>query len=668
MEAPPIVPQGDAAGEDYTRRPLEEMQPQEWVQLNNRWFDRGTAARAHVERATLLNLSFLLGQQYVGLPEGVLNNSIVQKAPSKGRVRTTENLILPAMRAEIARLLRSRPAGTTLPMGDDPEDIEAAAASDDLLQAVRRDCNREEITEEAVSWALNSGTGHIGVSWDPQAVDIHGVQGDFTFRALSPFEIAVPRLRESNIEKQPYVMVTKLYELDEIEDTWGVRPSPDADGTALALDDRVSSIVRGHHNQDPSRLFGGTRADQYDVKCAVVKETWIKPSRMAPDGAVLITAGGSVLDLVPWPKWTKGRYPFSKIEYVHVSGSYWGRSLIEDLIPIQRRHNRANSIVVETMNLYAMLGIAAPKNSRVKGILGGRGMLVETPLGSTQPALNIQPPPVGDLPFREIDNTRQAFRDISSQHEVSKGHTPPNVRSGSAINLLKEIDDSSSTMALRSIERSEEKISRHVLEIVKQHWDEPRMVIVLGKDQDIERRSFLSGQDIGGQYVVQTGSAWPYSKAEKIESVRQLWMDQLIGPEEALEHMDLGVTSSTILRRRNEDKRHARRENQKFEELTAVGSDGQADIPSMIERARALAPEMWHNHQAHIEEHNRLRKSPRYETWPLIKRMLFEAHIEGHMFALQQQMIAQARVAQTAAMPPALPGEEGADHQGEAEV
>lgn len=645
---PQRVPQGGRAepepAEGSYRATIPEMaerDPQQLVQLNDRWFDRSTAARAYVERQSLLNLAFFLGQQYVGMPEGVGSNRIVSKPQPKGRVRTTENMIMPTVRSEIARLMRTRPTGTTLPLGDDPEDIEAAAAGDDLLQHVRREHDREAITEEAVMWSVVAGTGHKGWTWDPEAVDRYGNQGDFEFRALSPFDFAVPRLRESDLDRQPYVMVTRLYELDEIEDRWDVRVAADGDATASALDDRITGILRGLHSADSSQFFGSTGAEKHDVKTAVVKETWIKPSRMAPEGAVLITAGGQLLDLTPWPQWTQRVYPFAKYPYVSVPGAYWGRGLVSDLIPIQRRHNRALSIGIELMNLYAMLGIAAPKNSKVRGEMGGRAYLVETPLGAHQGALNIQPPQVGELPTRELDNTRQAFRDIASQHEVTKGHTPPNVRSGTAINLLKEIDDSSSTIALRAIERAEEKSARHILAIVRAHWDEPRMVMVLGKDGDIERRSFISGNEVGGEFVVQSGSAWPYSKAEKINSVLELWRDGLLDPQEAIEHLDLGVTTATILKGRNEDKRHARRENQKFEDLTALLPDGSVDVSMMVNQARQLAPEMWHNHMVHVEEHNRVRKSARYETWPILKQMVLEAHIEGHMLALQQQLAAQ---------------------------
>jgi hypothetical protein len=256
----------------------------------------------------------------------------------------------------------------------------------------------------------------------------------------------------------------------------------------------------------------------------------------------------------PWPSWCHGDYPFAKLDYIPVPGAYWSKALITALVPIQRRHNRAASIIVETMNILARLTLAAPRNTQVRSVLGGKGVLFETPLGSTQAVTNVQPPQIGDLPFRELDNTRIASRDIAHQHEVTKGFTPPNVRSGTAIQSLKEYDDAASTIPIRSIERASQKIGRLVLNIVREHWDEPRLVLVLGEEGDIERHSFIGGEDIGGQYVVIPGTAWPYSKAEKQQMIFDAVDRGMIMPEEAVRFLDV-ATMGGVLRERNVDER-----------------------------------------------------------------------------------------------------------------
>lgn len=630
------------------RSPLGDWSPEEMVARQNKWFQRVTDDRRHVERAALLNIAFLLDQQYVdfvGQGEGA---RLQQLPPKRGRVRTVEQIIEPAYRAELARLLRNRPQGVTVPAGTDEADAEAAQAADDVLAHVWNINEVEHVMEQGVGWAVTAGTSLLNTGWDPEAVDPEGVPGNFTFRSLSPFEFGVPNTREPELKNQQYLMVTKAYALDEIEDRWGVKVTPDHAGSYGSLDHRLASVISG-----------GTRSGQQDNDQAVVKETWIKPSRIAPAGAVLITAGDKVLDLTPWPQWCAGQYPFQKLVYTPVTGAFWGKALLTSLIPIQRRHNRAASIVVEVQNLLSQIAVAVPRGSQVRSLLGGRGMMIESPAGATQPVTNVTAPPVGEFPFRELENTRQAARDIASQHEITKGFTPPNVRSGTAISMLKEMDDSPASIPLRFIERASQGVGRNILAIVKQHWDEPRVVRVIGQEGEIERRSFLSGDDVGGQYQVLEGSAWPYTKAERQAMVLQLLNQPqpLITPDEALKRLDQGAIRG-IREEREIDYREARLENQKFEAAQVVirpdGTIGlQGEIP---------APEDFQNHMAHLATHLRLMKSPQWRKWSPLKKMALEAHVVGHKAALYGQMAMQPGMVEPAVPPPPLetPDAEGA--------
>lgn len=632
--------QAAGAGQEGSGRPtLAEWSPEEMVKRQNKWFTRVTDDRRHIERWALLATAFLLDQQYVDFV-GEGNSAQLRQMPGKrGRVRTIEQIIEPAYRTEMSRLLRNRPQGTTVPDGIDEDDIESAQAADDILSHIWRTREVDEVFEQAVSWQITGGTALLGTSWDPNETDADGHEGDFVFRALSPFEFGVPNLREPLLKKQPYVMVTKAYDLDEIEDIWGKRVTTDTAGSYGSLDHRLASVISG-----------GTRSGSEDTDQAVVKETWVRPGALAPKGAVLVTAGDTVLDLQTWPEWCEGQYPFEKLVYTHVPGAFWGKSMLQALIPIQRRHNRAASIVVEVQNLLAQMAVAVPRNSQVKSLLGGRGLMIESPPGATQPVTNLTAPPVGDFPFRELENTASAARNIASQHEVTKGFTPPNVRSGTAISMLKEMDDSPAAMPLRYIERASQGIGRKVLSLVKAKWEEERLIRVIGKDGEIERRSFLNGDSVGGQYLVLEGSAWPYTKAERQAEILQLQERGLIGPDEALRRLDMGALRG-IREDREIDVREARLENQKFEELqvtvlpdNTVGLDGQPPEPADFQ-----------NHLAHIDTHLRLMKSPQWGRWNPLKKMALEAHVVGHKAALYAQMAMQQQQAAAAGMEPAAP-------------
>jgi len=633
---------GQSKGNVYVE-PLEGRTVAELVQMVDTWFKRSVENRRHVENQTLLNLAFHMGQQYVRIdPTASGANRVVPVEKKRGQVRTVDNLIDPAVRSEKARLLRTRPLGTVVPQGDDAEDHEAAQAATMAVEHAMREGGWEEALEEAADWAMIGGVGHIGVSWEEYLSDSFGQRGLITYRALSPFEIAVPHLRRPNIDDQPYVMVTKAYEVDEIEARWGVRVAPDREEQFGSYDERLLGVITGRGRE---RSFGHTNTYDKKVPVAIVKETWIKPSQAAPNGAIAIVSSGQLLQYIPqWPAWCNGRYPFAKVSYTDIPGAYWDKALVSDLVPLQRRHNRAASVMVELLGMLSHTAVSVPRGTKVKSFLSGRGTMLETPPGVTTPTTPIQVTNAGNLPILELDQTRQAVRDAAFFHEVSRGTTPPNVRSGTAIMSLKELDDAAAAIPIRSIERATQRMGRFALDLVREKWTEDRLVLVFGQANDVEMRSFTGNTSAAGHFYVQPGSAWPVTKAQRQQMVLELYQNQLIGPEEALVHLEVG-TPQSIRNDRYRDVRHARREHQKYEALSPINPQtGQVDQQSMarmMAQAQAINPASWHNHQVHLKEHNNLRKSPAYERWEPWKKELFEAHIMGHQVALEQQLLQQ---------------------------
>lgn len=644
------------SGEGITPRvPYEQLSDQQLVELNDVWYKRVLAGRAHVEREGLLAAAYYLGQQYVELIATEGGSRLIVPPAKKGRVRTVDNMIKPILRQEQARLLKNRPQGQVVPDGEDPSDYEAARAAERVIEHAWREYDMEMYLEDATLWALMGGSALLNVHWDEEAISADGKQGDFLFRALGIFEFGVPNIRSTDINEQPYVMITKSMELDEIWETWGVQVEPEALDKYGQLEHRLVSAITYNLSQvGKSGIPGTAYGRNFDpaVPTCIVKETWIKPTPMNPKGLVLITAGGKILARAPWPEWTGGVYPFALMKYIAVPGSAYGQGLVMDLIPIQRRYNRALSIIIEAMNIRAQMGIAVPKGTQIKKMMGGLGTVYEIPPNVDGQAVQpINPADIGDLPHREVENCLRAFKDIAAQHEVTQGINPPGARAGTQIELLKEFDDSASVIPQRSLERACERVGQLIVDIAKNEWDEARVVTVIGDSMDIETRSLLSTRDLhgAGQYAVVPGSSWPFSKAERQNFVLQLVQtvdpstgQPLISGEEALRKLDMGVGVRSIVHKRDEDVRHARRENQKYEALRGGRDPQTGKVPNVFEQVRedeSMHPRSWHNHAVHIEEHNSLKKTPSYEGWPDWKKAIFDAHIDGHLLGMREQLL-----------------------------
>ena len=72
-----------------------------------------------------------------------------------------------------------------------------------------------------------------------------------------------------------------------------------------------------------------------------------KPGRRWPYGRLLITAGDQLLYEGVLPG---GEYPLVQLKSKEVSGQFYGKSVIEDLIPLQRCYNGIQNRINDFIN------------------------------------------------------------------------------------------------------------------------------------------------------------------------------------------------------------------------------------------------------------------------------------------------------------------------------
>jgi len=231
------------------------------------------------------------------------------------------------------------------------------------------------------------------------------------------------------------------------------------------------------------------------------------------------------------------------------------------------------------------------------------------------------------------------MEDISGQHEVSKGQTPPGVTAATAISYLQEGDDSKLGNSVSSIEEGVERIGKHLLEHVQQFWDLPRIVRVVGTDGEYESFQY-SGADIAGNtdLNIQSGSAMPRSRAAKQAYIMQLGQMGWIPPDRALRYLDMAETGR-LYEELQVDVRQAQRENLKM--LQGV----QVQVNT------------WDEHAIHVMEHNNERKKQKFESSPPEVMQMFEQHVQTHQMAMQQNMLQQQQFMAQGQMGGAPPGQ-----------
>lgn len=646
----------------------EKERQKKVVAWANEQYTMAKEARWKSERQWYLNLAFYFGQQNVmfkGSGTGTDRSMKLYTPPAPYyRSRPVINQIRPRLRKEMAKLTAQKPNASVVPASSDDRDMYAASAGEQIWDALYRSKKIHSTVRRAVFWSSVTGNGFIKNFWDPTKMDmINQVKGDIDTIPITPFHLFVPDLKEEEIEDQPFLIHAQVRNADELSRMYG-RPIAFERAQGELLEESFLNIMGLQQWEKNKSVF--------------VLECWIRPGVCPhlPEGGMYVIAGNQVVLEVPgWP-YEHQLFPFAHIGHVQ-TGKFYRDSTITDLIPLQREYNRTRGQIIEAKNRMAKPQLAAEMGSvDPSKITTEPGQIILYRPGFQAPT----PIPLQDLPMyvlEEQDRIKQDMDDISGQHEVSKGTTPPGVTAATAISYLQEQDETSLSYTYDSLEEAIEKIAHMTLNYVHQYWDEERQVKITGADGSFDIKAF-KGSDLRGNtdVRVEAGSALPVSKAAKQAFIMDLMKMGFIDPQKGLEVMEIGGINK-IYENIQTDIRQAQRENLRMSQATTElieedrrqkiieflqSSEGQQAAqagmvvpgptgepllfqqnpeteqmePGPIPTTLIVSVNSWDDHRLHIERHNHYRKGQAFEQLPPEAKELFEQHVQQHVNAIVQ--------------------------------
>lgn len=605
------------------------------------WFQRCQQDRLKQERQWYYNYAFYTGNQHAQFRQVTASGAFdlyVPPAPYY-RVRIVINQIRRAVRKEVTRLTSQKPNAFVVPASSEDSDVFAAQAGEQIWDSLWRRLKFNKTLREAAFWQTVCGNGFIKTYWDKTKVDMEsGVAGDVCIDNVTPFHLFVPDLMSTEIEYQPYVIHAQVRSNAWVAQNLGV----DTSNSKLdSVDEGLQNVMGIQRNN--------TKKDQ-----TVILEIWVKPKYLPelPDGGMFIVAANKIPQgFESWP-YEHGEYPFAKLDGM-LTGKFYNTSIVEDLIPLQRELNRSRGQMIEAKNKMSKPQLIAPEGSvDAKKITSEPGILIEYKLGMDPP----QPLPLQAIPSYVTEEINRLYTDISDltgQHEVSNGSTPPGVTAATAISFLQEQDESLIATHFTSVEEAIEKVAKHSLVYVKMYWDEARTVKTVGIDGAFDAQTF-KGSDLreNTDIRVEAGSALPTSRAAKQAFLLDLMKMGYIDPNEGLELMEVGGLNR-LYERLQVDKRQAQRENLKMrvvteEDLqihTETWAQNNPQSATDIDSGMPLEPpplvpvHTYDNHQVHIDVHNSYRKSQNFEQADSVVKALFEEHVRQHEEALANMMV-----------------------------
>ncbi|MEG2274333.1 MAG: hypothetical protein RSC44_03275, partial [Clostridia bacterium] len=427
-------------------------------------------------------------------------------------------------------------------------------------------------------------------------------EGDVVVSICPPFEIFPESLAIGDIDLQPSIIHAKVLSVDDVKKMWGkqVKGAP-LNVFSLENGEILSGI--GYSKTVPQMIS----AEKEDG--VLVLEKYENPSSEFKNGRLIIVAGDTLLysgDL-PYLNGENGKrgYPFTKQVCLESIGSFFGNTVVERIIPVQRAYNAVKNRKHEFMNRIAT-GVLAVEDGSVdtdnleeEGLCPGKILVYRQ--GSTPPML-ISPGQVPAEFSREEEKLLNEFVMISGVSEVTTySQVPTNVSSGTAISLLLEQDDTRISLTADSLREAVRRIGKHILRLYKQYAKMPRLKRITGENGEVEIAAFSAG-NLGSEDIV-------FDTVNEIEdtlSSRRAMVYDLL---------KLGLFA-------DENGALSARTKTKLFEILGFGNWEQSRDVDEAHRKKALnenldlethqiVPDALDNHQIHIDEHTKLCVSSR---------------------------------------------------------
>lgn len=618
--------------------------------------------RAILEQQWTLNANFLVGNQYCEI--NTYRGEIEQLEPVYDWLeREAFNNIAPLIETRIANLKKINYMMRVKPATNELDDYAKADVSTSVLQYTQKVSDFESKKNTMIHWNELCGNCFWLSWWDKDKGEKYAVetvidtdengnerkreqafyQGDIDYGLITPYEIYPESIFKQTVEAQRSIILEQVKTVDDIYDLYGV----EVEGSDVETFELTPVGSGGGFGYENTVVSIGHRTLKNAEKVITYFE---KPSKHKPGGQMIIIVGDS--ELIYYGDLPYGNIPIVQCVCREVAGQFFGKSVIEDLIPRQRAYNGCLNRIHEFIkrialgNTYVEEGSIDIEEYEENGLAPG-AMLVYRQ-GSKPPI----PVPNGNLPAEIMSERYNLKTDMeyvagTSQLMVN-GATPAGVTSGTAISNLMEIDNTRLSLTGDHIRNSVRKLAILWLEIYKRYATTRRIVNYVGSN-NIAKALVWSNNDINS-YDVEYVTENELLMSEDMQKQRffdaynmGLFTDNEGRiPERvkqrALEFMKIG-NYSDIMNMNLLQMQAAQRENVFFENGV---------IPEVSE---------FDEHAIHIEEHLRYVLQMDFQLLKLKKpeyAAALENHIKEHKQIVAMEEQQQALLAMQGQQPPIM--------------
>ncbi|MBQ7323974.1 MAG: hypothetical protein IJW96_05360 [Clostridia bacterium] len=587
--------------------------------------------RRSVENSWVLNMNFLCGNQYCDVSP--LGGLVEEDEQFYWQSRRVFNHIAPTIDSRISKLENRKPELTVRAFSDEDGDLKAAKLATGILRYVQDRIGFHELSSRATMWSETCGSAFFKVGWDERGgrqvgVDIDNrpvYEGEVQVSVVPPFEIFPDRLDADDFDGIRSLIHARVVPVDYIMEKFGV-----------AIPGREISGIMSYSESTTAKLPNEQTGMNFTSceNAEVLIERYTRPTMDAPEGKLEIVAGGKllfsgVLPFVNGERNVRG-FPFVKQDCMRLPGAFFGCSVIERLIPVQRAYNAVRNRKHEFLNRLSM-GVLTVEDGSIdtdelseEGLLPGK-VLVYRQGGKPPELLDC-----GGVPneFKDEEEwLEKEFAMISGVSDLSQNSTPARVTSATGLQLLLSQDESRMTGTIMSIDRALKEVGRQILRLYRQFAGTARLMTLTGEDKKTQVYYFNAASlDVNDLQFEAKESVTP---AEKKATLLNLYHAGLLTDSE-------GKLTAENKHRILEAFGFGSYESARDISFLHASKAGEENLEI---REKDILPDVYDDHKIHIHEHTRFLLSAEFKRYKNKEeaKAKFIAHMNEHKKMLAEQ-------------------------------
>lgn len=600
-------------------------------------YDRGQQSIRQEQHDYWLNYAFLSGHQWLWY--NPTNGNLDELPRDPERVRAVMNRMWANTRTIISNLVQRELTFEIRLKDADDAHRRGGKIAEAILLASHNHHDWEQKREIFAYAVWKGGTAAMCIEWDPTlgnviANDVGAEggtiqEGDTVETVLSISEFVVePGARDA--ERALWWIKAQTLPPRDVQEMFDLDWTPRADATTglSPFQHKLLTYDRGVSTTDEM------------VDLTMVFTYYERPNKLAPKGRIIQVVNDVVVNndgkgedwYFPWDD----RLNLVIARETPRETRWTGDTVLTMARSIQTLYNVSWSSIIEHMKLAGNARLMIPESAidMLDDLSDLPGEAVPYPMEGGMPSY-LSPP---QMPSWWIDEPRELaaeMDDIMGVHDISRGSAPANIESGYGISILAEKDATPIGRLSKELARAHGRIASMQLKLYEKFAKQKRRTSIESPDVPVVVLEW-SGEDLMGQTeaYVPLDAVLPRSRASQMQMAKDMLGTGLITSLAEFAAIAELPGQHDILKVVAPDIHRAQTENAGF----AVG--------------RQSIPEPWDDHNAHIHEHNKFRKSMEYQLLDEEDQLMIQTHIDAHTTLAAEDLAKQRGMEQ---MDPALP-------------